>query len=63
MSTLDTTIIFAYFAMLVVIGIYASRRQDSVEDYFVAGGRLGTFSIARLWLASWVDGAARVKAI
>ena len=60
MSTLDTTIIFAYFAMLVVIGIYASRRQDSVEDYFVAGGRLGSFSIACLWLASWVGGAAIV---
>jgi len=56
----DTGIIFAYLVMMIAIGIYASRHQDSVEDYFVAGGKLGSVSIACLWLASWVGGAAIV---
>ena len=60
LGPIDTGIIFAYLALMIAIGIYASRRQDSVEDYFVAGGKLGSFSIACLWLASWVGGAAVV---
>lgn len=60
LSTLDTGIIFAYLVLMVAIGIYASRGQESIEDFFVAGGKLGTFSIACLWLASWVGGAAIV---
>ena len=42
---IDTGIIFAYLALMIAIGIFASRRQHSVEDYFVAGGKLGSFSI------------------
>jgi len=57
---IDTGIIFAYLVLMIAIGIYASRQQDSVEDYFVAGGKLGSVSIACLWLASWVGGAAIV---
>ena len=60
LSYTDTGIIFAYLALMIAIGIYASRKQDSVEDFFVAGGRIGTVSIACLWLASWVGGAAIV---
>lgn len=60
MSAIDTAIIFGYFSLLIAIGIYASRRQNSISDYFVAGGRLGSFSIACLWLASWVGGASIV---
>lgn len=48
LGTLDTGIIFAYFLLLLAIGIYASRRQETVEDYFIGGGRIGTFSIACL---------------
>ncbi|MDH5242035.1 MAG: sodium:solute symporter family protein [Gammaproteobacteria bacterium] len=57
---IDNGIIFAYLALMIAIGLYASRRQNSVEEFFVAGGKLGTFSIACLWLASWVGGAAIV---
>ena len=57
---IDTGIIFAYLALMIAMGISASRRQDSVEEYFVAGGKLGTFSIACLWLAGWVGGATVV---
>ena len=60
LSGIDTGIIFAYLALMLFIGVYASRRQDSVEDFFVAGGKIGTISIACLWLASWVGGAAIV---
>ncbi len=62
LSTIDTGIIFAYLALMIAIGLVASRRQDSIEDFFIAGGRIGTFSIACLWLASWVGGAAIVGA-
>ena len=60
LSTLDTAIIFAYLVAMILIGLYASRKQDSVEDYFVASGTLGSLSIACLWMASWVGGAAIV---
>ena len=46
LSSIDTGIIFAYLALMVVIGVYASRGQDSIEDFFVAGGKVGTISIA-----------------
>ena len=45
---------------MILIGLWSSYRQKNVEDYFVAGRRLGTFSIACLWLASWVGGASIV---
>lgn len=58
LSTIDTGIIFAYLALMVAIGLYANRKQGSVEDYFVASGKIGTLSIACLWLAGWVGGAS-----
>ena len=60
MAALDTGIIFVYMALMVAIGVYANYRQKNVEDYYVAGRRLGPFSIACLWLASWVGGASIV---
>ncbi len=60
MTLLDTNIIFIYMGLMVVIGLYACYRQKNVEDYYVAGRRLGPFSIACLWLASWVGGASIV---
>jgi SSS family solute:Na+ symporter len=63
LGPIDTGIIFAYLALMIAIGIYASRRQSSVEDFFIAGGKLGTFSISCLWMASWVGGAAIVGGV
>ena len=60
LGSFDTGIIFVYFLLLLGIGFYVNRRQESVEDYFIGGGRTGTFSIACLWVASWVGGAAIV---
>jgi SSS family solute:Na+ symporter len=59
-SALDTVILFAYLALLVGLGIYANRRQQGVEDYFVAGRRMGPFTIACLWVAAWIGGASVV---
>ena len=58
MTGLDTSIIFLYLAMMIGLGFYANRKQKGVEDYFLAGQRQNTFSIACLWMASWVGGEA-----
>ena len=42
------------------LGVYANRRQCDIQDYYVAGRRMGSFTIACLWLAGWVGGAAVV---
>ena len=60
MGILDTTILFGYLALLIGLGLYANYKQSSVDDYFVAGRRLGPFTIGCLWLASWVGGASIV---
>ncbi len=60
MATIDTAIIIAYLIAMILVGLYASRKQNNVEDYFVASGKIGTLSIACLWMASWVGGAAIV---
>ena len=58
MGGLDLAIILAYFALMLAIGVYASRRQRGTEDYFVAGRRMGVFSVTCLWLSSWIGGAS-----
>ena len=60
MGALDIVILFAYLALMVGLGFYAKRRQKNVEDYFVAGRRMGPFTISCMWLASWIGGAAIV---
>ena len=62
MSSIDTSIIFIYLGLMVALGFYANRKQTSVDDYFLAGRRQGTFSIACLWLASWIGGASVIGA-
>jgi len=60
MGGLDYTILTVYLALLVAIGFWAKRRQKDVEDYYVAGRRLGSLTIACLWIAAWIGGAAVV---
>jgi SSS family solute:Na+ symporter len=60
MGALDTAILFVYLALLVGLGFYAQRRQKNVDDYFVAGRRVGPVTIACLWVAAWIGGAAVV---
>lgn len=60
MNTLDVIIIISYFAIMAVLGLIAYRRSKNSDDYFVAGKNLGTFSIAAMWLSSWIGGASIV---
>ena len=60
MGIIDTTILFAYLALMLGLGFYAQHRQQGIEDYFVAGRRMGPVTIACLWMAAWVGGAAVV---
>lgn len=43
LSTIDFILIFAYFAVLLLIGYFTSRRQRE-EDYLIAERKLGTWS-------------------
>ena len=60
MGVVDTGILFVYLALMVGLGFYAQRRKQDVEDYFVAGRRVGPFTLAALWVAAWIGGAAVV---
>ena len=60
MTVIDFVIMFGYFAVMLVLGIVASKRQKDSTDYFVGGRKLGSFSIMCLWFSSWIGGAAVV---
>ena len=60
MGVVDTVILFAYLGLMVAIGLYAQRRKPDVDDYFVAGRRMGPLTIACMWVAAWIGGAAIV---
>ncbi len=62
MALLDILTIVVYLASMLLIGFVANHRQKSMEDYYVAGRRMGVLSIASLWLSSWVGGASVVGA-
>ena len=63
LEPIDTGIIFFYLLLMILLGLYASKKQNSVDDYFVAGGKTGIFSIACLWLAGWIGGASIVGGV
>ena len=58
MKGIDICFVVIYMAMMLGIGIYTSRKQSSMETYYVAGRKLGTFSIACLWISCWIGGAS-----
>ncbi len=58
LSTLDIAIIIGYLLLMIVLGLLAKRRTKTSEDYYVAGKKLGTFSICAMWMASWIGGAS-----
>ncbi len=60
MSGLDYGLLTVYLALLIGLGFWAKHRQKDVEDYYVAGRRLGPITIACLWIAAWIGGAAVV---
>jgi SSS family solute:Na+ symporter len=58
LSGFDIGIILIYLAGMLAVGIYANRRQTSMEDYYVAGRSCGTFPIMCLWMSAWIGGAS-----
>lgn len=62
MSTIDLTIVFIYLAGMLVVGAVANKKQKDMEDYYVAGRKLNTFSIMCLWVAGWIGGASVIGA-
>ncbi len=53
---LDALIIFAYLAMLAGIGIYFSRRQKNLEEYFLASRRMGWLPVGMSLMAALNSG-------
>lgn len=45
---------------MVVLGFIAMRRNKTVKDYFVTDKGLGVYSIAVLWMTTWIGGGAIV---
>lgn len=60
LRTIDAIIIIVYFSVMAALGFIAYKRNKSSEDYFVAGKTLGVFSIAAMWLSSWIGGSSIV---
>lgn len=60
MGILDIIIIVAYLIFMLCLGIYASKKQKNMEDFYLGGKNIGTWSMMSLWLSSWVGGAAIV---
>ena len=62
LAFLDSAIIVIYLGAMLLLGLYANRKQQGIEDYYVAGRKLNSFTIAALWLSSWVGGASIIGA-
>lgn len=58
MSNLDLGIILIYMVCMLAVGVYASRKQKSMEDYYVAGRKCGPIAIMCLWMSAWIGGAS-----
>lgn len=52
LSEWDWVVIALYFAILAVVVWYSSRKQDTTEDYFLAGRNIGWFAIGGSLFAS-----------
>ncbi len=58
MSLLAAAIIITTLIAYVIIGIIASRRVRSAEDYFIAGMKLGIVPLAGTYLATYFSGVS-----
>lgn len=54
----DGIIIIAYFAIMAVLGVVGYKKSKTSEDFYVAGKSLGTFSLAAMWMSSWIGGSS-----
>ena len=58
MNSFDIAIILAYFAVMIFLGVYSSRKQKNVDDYYVGGRSMGALKIGALWMAGWIGGSS-----
>ena len=52
MHTLDWLVIAGYFAILAIVVWWSSKRQNTTEDYFLAGRNIGWFAVGASLFAS-----------
>jgi solute:Na+ symporter, SSS family len=56
LGSVDYSIIFIYFLILVGLGIYLKRKASaSIEDYFIGGRRIPWWALGISGMASWLD--------
>ena len=58
LNILDIAIILLYFAGMILLGLYAQKKQRNVDDYYVGGRKMGAFKLGALWMAGWIGGSA-----
>jgi SSS family transporter len=57
MSTLDWTICIVYLLSVFFLGLYVSKRNQSLKEYFLAGRKLGIWSVALSVIATETSAA------
>jgi len=60
MHGLDSLVLFAYFAVMIVIGIIGTKKANSAEEYVLAGRNLGLFVYCSCLVAVIIGGAATI---
>src|SRR5690349_3943490 len=58
---LDALILFAYLAMLTLIGVYFSRKQRNIEEYFLASRSMSWLPIGMSLMAALNSGIDYVQ--
>lgn len=58
MNALDIGIIAAYFLGMLIIGVYAGKKQRGFDDYFLGGRSMGAWTLGCLWMAGWIGGSS-----
>jgi solute:Na+ symporter, SSS family len=58
LNGIDVAIIMVYFAGMILIGLYAGKKQKGVDDYYLGGRSMGSFKIGTLWMAGWIGGSS-----
>lgn len=61
-SPADWVVVAAYFALLVLTGVWLSRRQRGTEDYFLGGRRMPAWAVAVSVLATALSAATFIGA-
>lgn len=58
MNAIDISIILAYFLCMILLGLYANKKQKDADDYYVGGRSMGSLKIGALWMAGWIGGSS-----